>query len=178
MEQKIKEILTQYQISFGTKTYSEENDDIDILMKIFNITPELKRENRQYWGRELGMVWQKIVIAVFSNSDEARYLPAKSEQYDLQVNSDAIDTKYRLGSGDAGTVKKFKTYGSDLQSQGLNPIMLILREDNLEKTIKACQANGWTVLTGDESFKYIQDHTNVDLRKLLESHINSFDICR
>ncbi len=48
-------ILKQYQSSFAEKIYSEENDDHDHLMDVFSLSPIIKRENRQYWGRELGM---------------------------------------------------------------------------------------------------------------------------
>src|SRR3989338_11481751 len=58
---ELRKILGQYRGSFSDKTYNDENNDSDILMDLFNITPELKRENRQYWGRELGMCWQLLV---------------------------------------------------------------------------------------------------------------------
>ena len=57
----LENILQQYQSSFEGKVYIEENNDHDILMDVFNITPNLKRENRQYWGRELGMCWQLLI---------------------------------------------------------------------------------------------------------------------
>lgn len=53
----LKNILSQYQNSFTQKRYSDENKDYDALMNIFSLTPEIKHENRQYWGRELGMCW-------------------------------------------------------------------------------------------------------------------------
>ncbi len=53
----VDEILDAYKVSFCDKTYSDENDDHDVLMDVFGIAPALKRENRQYWGRELGMCW-------------------------------------------------------------------------------------------------------------------------
>ena len=71
MEEKEKElngalesILSAYKEAFSQKVYSEENDDHDPLMDVYGITPELKRENRQYWGRELGMCWQRLVVEV------------------------------------------------------------------------------------------------------------------
>ena len=60
----INPILEKYYKAFKEKTYSVENNDTDILMDIFGITPEQKRENRQYWGRELGMMWQLIVTEI------------------------------------------------------------------------------------------------------------------
>jgi hypothetical protein len=53
-------ILQNYQQSFKDKVHNEENDDHDVLMDAFNITPELKRQNRQYWGRELGKMWERF----------------------------------------------------------------------------------------------------------------------
>ena len=40
------------------------------------------------------------------------------EPCDLVLGSDAIDTKYRVGSGDSGTLKKFKQYGALLKQNG------------------------------------------------------------
>lgn len=151
----IEPILKKYQESFQAKTYSAENNDIDILMNIFGITPEQKRENRQYWSRELGMIWQLIICRICENhcSD---FKPAlkigHDEPCDLVLGNDAIDTKYRIGSGDAGTLKKFKQYGALLQKKGYTPVLLILREDNLPAAITACTKGGWRVLGGDDSF--------------------------
>src|ERR1043166_359986 len=75
-EEQLKNILSQYRQSFTDKAYGEENEDHDLLMDVFGITPLLKRENRQYWGRELGMCWQRLVCEVFRLSCED-YAPAK-----------------------------------------------------------------------------------------------------
>jgi hypothetical protein len=60
----LHKVLTQYQTSLTGKVYEHENDEHDLLMDIFSLTPEMKRENRQYWGRELGMCWQLLVIEI------------------------------------------------------------------------------------------------------------------
>ncbi len=52
----IEPIIKKYYQSFSEKTYGQENNESDFLMDLFGISPELKRENRQYWGRELGML--------------------------------------------------------------------------------------------------------------------------
>src|SRR3954451_11559885 len=112
--QKLSEVMARYSASFSAKAYGEENDDLDPLMTAFGITPELKRENRQYWGRELGMCWQVLVtqLCEATRSDfKPAYRVGLDEPCDLIVGSYAIDTKYRIGSGDSGTLKKFKTYG-------------------------------------------------------------------
>ena len=41
------------------------------------------------------------------------------ELCDLIAGKDAINTKYRIGSGDSGTLKKFKQYGRKLEGDGL-----------------------------------------------------------
>jgi hypothetical protein len=93
-------ILTRYQVTFTDKVYGEENEDYDILMNVFSLTPAQKRENRQYWGRELGMCWQLLVTEVCRHQ-RADYSPAlrfgTDEPCDLVVGHFAIDTKYRIG---------------------------------------------------------------------------------
>ena len=141
-------VIRQYSESFSSKSYSDENDDDDFLMNVFSITPELKRENRQYWGRELGMCWQLLVTKVFQQccTDFAPgYKASADEMCDLMAGNHAIDTKYRIGSGDSGTLKKFKQYGRKLTDSGLTPIILILRTDNLQAAIQACKVGGWTI---------------------------------
>lgn len=177
----INEIIAEYSKSFSEKTYSDENNETDILMQAFNISPELKRENRQYWGRELGMAWQKIVVGIFMNK-HPKYGPALKfggdEPCDLVAGSDAIDTKYRIGSGDSGTLKKFKQYGQLLRDKGYRPVLLILRRDNLDSAITACKTGGWTVLIGKESFKYIYDNTGMDIGQYLKDLGNKYHIKR
>ena len=148
LDTRLKDVLRAYRDSFSMKTYSEENDDSDALMDVFGITPDRKRENRQYWGRELGMCWQLLVTNVLSHHRK-EYAPAikvgDDEPCDCCVAKDAIDTKYRIGSGDSGTLKKFKSYGKLLKDSGYRPVLLIVREDNLAAAITACTTGGWTV---------------------------------
>lgn len=166
-ENQLKSILSQYRGSFTDKAYNEENNDHDPLMDVFGITPFLKRENRQYWGRELGMCWQRLVCEIFriTRSD---YRPAWSvdddEPCDCGIGNDVIDTKYRIGSGDSGTLKKFKQYGKMLTGQGWRPVLLIVREDNLSTAIEACYVGGWHILMGNHTFQYIYDNSGIDLK--------------
>ncbi|MBU8726906.1 restriction endonuclease [Bacillus pumilus] len=181
MENSIKKVLREYSNSFTAKTYSDDNNDFDILMDVFGVTPELKRENRQYWGRELGMAWQRLVVEIFKHNhpnfgEALRY--GSDEPCDLVAGSDAIDTKYRIGSGDSGTLKKFKQYGKLLREQGYRPVLLIVREDNLSAAIKACEVGNWHVLTGEDSFKYIFQQTGVDVKQLLSNLEDEFKINR
>ena len=86
----LSDILSQYQNSFSDKIYHEENNELDALMDMFDITPELKRENRQYWGRELGMCWQRLVVEVFSQTRTDFSLPPRfgaDEPCDLIVGN-------------------------------------------------------------------------------------------
>ncbi len=154
------------------KTYSEENDAPDPLMDVFGITPDRKRENRQYWGRELGMCWQLLVTNVLSHHCKD-YAPAirvgDDEPCDCCNGRDAIDTKYRIGSGDSGTLKKFKANGRLLQEKGYRPVLLIVRQDNLGAAMSACEAGGWVIIQGPDTFDYIRSASGFDLRAWLES---------
>ena len=135
-------------------------------MDVFGITPDRKRENRQYWGRELGMCWQLLVTNVLSHFCRG-YAPAikvgDDEPCDCCVGKDAIDTKYRIGSGDSGTLKKFKSYGKLLKERGHRPVLLIVREDNLAAALTACGTGGWTVLQGQATFDYVKEMSGFDL---------------
>lgn len=167
----ITPILKRYYEAFKAKTYSAENNDTDVLMDIFGITPEQKRENRQYWGRELGMMWQLIVTEIcrhHSSSFKPALKIGSDEPCDLIIGNHAIDTKYRIGSGDSGTLKKFKQYGKLLQYYGYCPVLLILRDDNLPAAITACVHGGWTILTGAQAFEYLYKNTEVDVYGLLK----------
>ncbi|HWG43204.1 MAG TPA: hypothetical protein VN688_10495 [Gemmataceae bacterium] len=166
LDTKLKDVLRAYRDSFSMKTYSEENDELDPLMDVFGITPDQKRENRQYWGRELGMCWQLLVTNVLSHHCK-EYAPAikigDDEPCDCRVGTDAIDTKYRIGSGDSGTLKKFKSYGKLLKEREYRPVLLIVREDNLRAAVTACNRGGWTVFQGQATFDYIKDLSGFDL---------------
>jgi hypothetical protein len=139
-------------------------------MHVFGITPQMKRENRQYWGRELGMCWQLLLTSIF-RFNRADFAPAmksgKDEPCAFAFGTYAVDTKYRIGSGDSGTLKKFKSYGQEFRSKGYTPVMLILREDNLPAAITACVAGGWEVFIGKTAFSFIQDHAGFDLEAYL-----------
>jgi hypothetical protein len=168
--QVLNSVLSQYSNSFSNKIYIDENNEQGLLMEVFGITPELKRENRQYWGRELGMCWQRLVVELCRNASP-EFGPALrfggDEPCDLTVGKFAIDPKYRIGSGDSGTLKKFKTYAKQLRKLDYEPTILILREDNLPAAIIACRVGGWRVLTGDDTFEFIRGLTNFDIKDFL-----------
>ena len=58
-------------------------------MRAFGITPELKRENRQYWDRELGMCWQLLVVELCKHAHE-NFAPA------LRFGDDELGERARL----------------------------------------------------------------------------------
>jgi hypothetical protein len=180
-EDRMREIIRKYRESFSNKIYAEENEDHDVVMDLFGLLPQVKRENRQYWGRELGMCWQLIVTELFRATVGAfrpGYREGKDELCDLISGKDAIDTKYRVGSGDAGTLKKFKQYGEKLTQLGFTPVLLIVREDNLPAAIGACNAGGWKVYTGEATFQYINQSTGTNLKNWLASLGSEFHIIR
>lgn len=86
------------------------------------------------------------------------------ELCDCIVGDDAIDTKYRIGSGDSGKSKLLKGYGKSLSQKGLRPVLLIVRKDSLSTVIKACRdGGGWEVLEGKRRFEYIYEKSGFDL---------------
>ncbi|MBC6472182.1 MAG: restriction endonuclease [Hormoscilla sp. GM102CHS1] len=180
-EQSLDKILERYQRSFSDKVYSQENDELDPLMNVFGLSPQLKRENRQYWGRELGRCWQLLVVEVcktYCGDFQPAFKLGNDEPCDLVVGNYAIDTKYRIGSGDSGTLKKFKSYGPLLRDRGYEPVFLILRKDNLPAAITACHSGNWNVYIGDESFEFIQNLSGFDLKSFLTERAGEFPVNR
>lgn len=180
-EEQLKLVLKSYQKAFVAKVYSEENDDHDVLMDAFGLVPQLKRENRQYWGRELGMCWEKLIVELFDATTpdyKPGYREGADELCDLISGMEAIDTKYRIGSGDSGTLKKFKLYGNRLRELGFVPVLLIVRQDNLPAAINSCRGSHWEVFTGQATFDYVQQKTNVDLKAWLTNLGKQFHIVR
>jgi len=180
IENKLDAVLKKYSRSFVDKVYSEENDEQDLLMQAFGITPELKRENRQYWGRELGKCWETLVIEACK--ELKTYKPAlrlgADTPCDLIVDKYAIDTKYRVGSGDSGTLKKFKSYGQLLRKNGYIPVFLFLREDNLYAAMTACKVGTWDIYIGKDSFKFIEKMSGFDMEDYLTKRANGFLVKR
>lgn len=180
-EKKLEQILARYQNSFTEKVYAEENEEHDILMDVFGISPIIKKENRQYSGRELGMCWQLLVTETckaYCSSFQPAFRVGSDEPCDLIVDAYAIDTKYRIVSGDSGTLKKFKSCGPLLRTYNYEPVFLILRQDNLPAAITACQVGTWKVYTGDASFNFIQTISGFDLKSFLTERVGEFPVYR
>lgn len=176
LEDNLSLVLKSYSQKFDSIVYEDNYNDTDLLMDAFNITQELKRENKQYWGRELGKCWEILLRNLFKYTCKDYSPPKKfnaDEPADFFVGNDAIDTKYRVGSGDAGTLKKFEAYGKLLKREGYRPIFLFLRTDNLQAALSKMEAGGWTNLIGEDAFSYILDKTKFDLKKWLIDTKNS-----
>src|SRR5713101_3528111 len=155
LDTKLKEVLRAYRDSFSMKTYSEENDEPDPLMDVFRITPNRKRENRQYWGTQLGRCWEKLVVGVLEhhcNQFALGVTDGKDRPCDCCVASDAIDAKYRIGSGDSGFQKNLGPYSKLLKERGYRPVLLIVRDDSLKGAISRAKKEGWTVLQSQATF--------------------------
>lgn len=169
---RLYDILKRYKTEFEKKEYMDDYNGSDILMETFGLTQEIKSDNKQYWGRQLGMCWQLMVTEVFRDLQE--FKPAlridADEPCDLIFKNDAIDTKYRVGSGDSGTLKKFKQYGKKLREIGYTPTLLFVRTDNLPAAITACKEGKWEIFMGDESFNYVKEHSGFDLLAWLNKH--------
>lgn len=170
VEDKLKLVLDKYSVNFTDKVYSDGYNDTDLLMNAFGITQELKSENKQYWGRELGKCWENLLRDLFEATCSDFQPPikfGKDEPADFFVGKEAIDTKYRVGSGDSGTLKKFETYGKLLKKKGYKPVFLFLRNDNLKSALSKMDAGGWKRYTDDDTFDYIKTKTGFDLKEWL-----------
>lgn len=181
INQNLENILQEYQKSFEEKVFNDGNSEHDLLMDVFNLTPELKAENMQYWGRELGTCWQKLVVEI-CKIHCPNFQPAlkigNDEPCDLIVDYYAIDTKYRIGSGDSKTLKGFKQDGNKLRDLGYIPVILILRNDNLSAAITACKTGNWHIYTGDDTFSFIQQISGFDLKQFLMNIKAKFAVVR
>ena len=183
IENKLKSILKDFSEKFSEKIYLDDFDDTDLLMDAFGITQKLKSENKQYWGRELGKCWENLLKDLFEATCDDFQPPmkfGKDEPADFFVGKDAIDAKYRVGSGDSGTLKKFESYGKLLKRKGFKPIFLFLRTDNLPAALSKMDAGDWKKYAGDDTFDYILKKTGFDLKEWLEKlgKNNTFKIKR
>ncbi len=151
-------ILNEYSVKFKNKVHTLTSYSSDILLKHFNVTTEQIHQNKQYWNRELGMCWQKLVIECIKHRLD--YSPAirinRRELCDFILGQDAIDTKYRIGSGDSGTINKLKEYAQLLKNKGYRPVLLILRNDNLKSTVMSCKKSGWFTIIGNKALEFIE----------------------
>ena len=150
-------------------------------MDIFGIMPQLKREHRQYWGRELGMCWERLVSEMCGSLHPDYGPPLRigaDEPCDFTIGRTAIDTKYRIGSGDSATLRKFRSYGPLLREHGYEPTLLILREDNLRAAIAACERGGWEILVGQQTLDYLERILGFDVGAYMAEMSGQYAIMR
>ncbi|GLS27656.1 hypothetical protein [Marinibactrum halimedae] len=131
-------------------------------------------------GRELGKCWESLIVEACKGAPG--YKPALrvggDEPCDLRLGQYAIDTKYRIGSGDSGTLKKFKDYGGLLRDKGYTPILLFLRKDNLPAAITACKNGGWEIYTEQASFDFVREKCGFDIKNYLTTKARSYLLTR
>jgi len=134
------------------------------------LTPEVKLSHPQYWGRELGSCWERLVKSACADAAVPVAFPppgSRETPCDIVLGEYAIETKYRIGSGDSGTLQKLQANGAALRAAGLEPILLILRNDSLPAAMTAARAGGWRILADGDAFGFIQAELGVDLRAFM-----------
>jgi hypothetical protein len=171
----LETLLHSYSNSFKNKVFREvEEVEPDLLMEVFGINAILKNANRQYWGRELGKCWELLLLKTFQASKPDFFnLPRRidgAEPYDFQYKHFGIDAKYRVGSGDSKTLKLFKANGDIIRNEGMEPMALFLRQDNLRSAMGNFRKGEWIVLQGQETFDFVHSETSIDLKKLLTGY--------
>jgi len=169
----LENILNQYQQAFTERTSPEESTEEDDLMLAFGLTQAIKATNKQYWERQLGKCWERLVETLCQQTCD-QYQKAHDTHYDLAVGLNAIDTKYRMGSGDAKTLRGFRENAQTLIDEGFTPVLLIVRNDNLAQAIKACRDGGWEIYAGNNAYSYLRSLTQFDLQAWLQTRQNRF----
>ena len=127
------------------------------------------------------MCWQRLVTETcktYCSSFQRALKVGSDEPCDLIVEGYAIDTKYRIGLGDSGTLNKFKDNGELLRNLNYEPVFLILRQDNRPAAITACQVGTWKVYTGEDSFEFIKTISGFDLKSFLIEKVGEFPVYR
>tara|TARA_B110000971_G_C19823826_1_gene414644 strand:+ start:169 stop:717 length:549 start_codon:yes stop_codon:yes gene_type:complete len=166
----LKDIFDKYKDSFSKKKISTINTEDDLIMKAFGKKQADVDINKQYWNREFGKYFEYTVVKVFELTHD-EFKPGlrlgADEVCDLIIGDVAIDVKYRVGSGDSGTLKKFKQYGKLLKDKGYKPIMLFLRDDNLKSAVTAINKGGWIIKSDEAMFDYILKESGFDLKSFL-----------
>jgi hypothetical protein len=166
----LKDIFDKYKDSFSKKKISTINTEDDLIMKAFGKKQADVDINKQYWNREFGKYFEYTVVKVFELTHD-EFKPGlrlgADEVCDLIIGDIAIDVKYRVGSGDSGTLKKFKQYGKLLKDKGYKPMMLFLRDDNLKSAVTAINKGGWIIKSDEAMFDYILKESGFDLKSFL-----------
>jgi hypothetical protein len=171
-EQQLRQILLSYQTSFSSQQTTADTRDPDILMKLFGVTSDTQKENRQFWGRHLGVCWEKLVTTLFKSTVpnvQGGYRQGRKTLCDLIAGTNAIDTKYRIATSQPAVRAELQRHGGILQAAGYNPVLLVLREDNLRDATQQCEKGGWRIYAGAAAFEFINAETGTDLYQWLTS---------
>jgi hypothetical protein len=168
--EELRSSVKHYARKFEEKKFEEEPAYVDTLMAYFGITDEMKRRNSQYWARELGSLYQEIVTKAALEKSRDYFVPKTGDSVlpcDLVAGECAIDMKYRMGSGDSGTLQKLRRNGMVLQSLDVKPILLVHRDDNLPAALSAAKGGGWSVVSGEQAIDFVRDRFSFDLEAFL-----------
>lgn len=164
------EIMAEGRDLFLAKEYSDESDEVDLLMAAYHITQMDKRSHRQFFGQTLGRRFEKLVLQLLGETHQGFLPPPRrgsETPCDCLLGSMALELKYRFGSGDGRTVGKIRDYGLYLRSLGLEPKLLVLRTDSMQASIGSLRRGGWEVFEGDATLDFLHLHTGFDLRRCL-----------
>ena len=170
------EVFAKQEQLFQAKEHDNSLPEEDVLMKRFEITSLDKLTNKQYYNRELGKVFETLCKKTFrhKHNDRCKDAPIVKkkggrtyEPFDLIFDNYAIDFKYRLGSGDSGTLNRLRKSVLWALEKGYEPVYLILREDNLDPVLKALQRLGARIIQGEDTFRFIEEESGVNLREYI-----------
>lgn len=170
VDRRLAAVVDGFRASFARKDFIARETDPDILMDVFGLTPEVKLSHPQYWGRELGSCWERLVKSACGDATVQVSFPppgSRDTPCDIVLGRYAIETKYRIGSGDSGTLQKLQANGTTLLAAGLEPILLILRGDSLPAAMTAARAGGWRILADGDAFDFVRSELGVDLRAFM-----------
>ncbi|MNU30449.1 hypothetical protein D3C71_189490 [compost metagenome] len=172
--ESLDRILVDYRDRFRKKKFTVKPERDDLLMRVFKITPEIKKRNMQYWSRHLGFAWEKLLKAALSEADKTAVFPLpgdKQKPCDMIAGEMAIDAKYRIGSGDSGTLQKLQKNGRILHELGYKPVLLIFRDDSLASSLAAARGGGWTIYEDKHALVHAETLFNFDMSAYLKSRI-------
>jgi hypothetical protein len=176
VDDRLGEILDAQRRSFEAKVHRPRERGSDLLMEAFGISPVQLQSHSQYWSRQLGMCFERLVRAACEHRSECR-LPLRTggrEPWDLEFGQEAWELKYRLGSGDAGTLSRLADNAGLARERGLAPVLLILRSDSLRAATARAAAGGWEVVCGERALAHVRRRSGFDLHAWLAEQAGRF----
>lgn len=172
----LRRVLQSCKAAFDVKVFEDFDTGTDVLMDSLSVTPAMKAANRQYWGRQLGACWEALLRSVWAERSPFVRFPKPGDPiYPCDIVSEglAIDAKYRIGSGDSGTLQKLARNAKTLVTSNLQPILLVLRDDSLKSAISAAKAGGWKVVEGEAAFEFVHVTLGHDILEFLRSEAHT-----